>query len=87
MGLYIWFKTMLLSRTVDIKLMLTILKLQKLEWKQHAYRILFLACTFVSIKYHGGSEIYKKEAKCPLLLQNNNALDSEERKNEKMSSD
>ena len=34
----IWFKHILLARTVDIiKQMLTILKLQGLEWKQHAY--------------------------------------------------
>ena len=39
----IWFKHILLARTVDIiKQMLTILKLQGLEWKQHAYIIPFL---------------------------------------------
>ena len=38
-----WFKHILLPRTVDIiKQMLTILKLQGLEWKQHAYIIPFL---------------------------------------------
>ena len=38
-----WFKHILLARTVDIiKQMLTILKLQGLEWKQHAYIIPFL---------------------------------------------
>ena len=37
------FKHILLARTVDIiKQMLTIWKLQGLEWKQHAYRIPFL---------------------------------------------
>ena len=37
-----WFKHMLLAKTVDIiKQMLTIFKLQGLEWKQHAYRIPF----------------------------------------------
>ena len=40
---FIWFKHILLARTVDIiKQMLTILKLQGLEWKQHAYIIPFL---------------------------------------------
>ena len=40
--IYVWFKQILLARTVDIiKNMLTILKLQGLEWKQHAYRIPF----------------------------------------------
>ena len=39
----IWFKHILFARTVDIiKQMLTILKLQRLKWKQHAYRIPFL---------------------------------------------
>ena len=39
----VWFKHILLARTVDIiKQMLTILKLQGLEWKQHAYIIPFL---------------------------------------------
>ena len=38
-----WFKHILLARTVDIiKQMLTVLKLQGLEWKQHAYIIPFL---------------------------------------------
>ena len=38
-----WFKHILLARTVDIiKQMLIILKLQGLEWKQHAYIIPFL---------------------------------------------
>ena len=38
-----WFKHILLARTVDItKHMLTILKFQGFEWKQHAYRIPFL---------------------------------------------
>ena len=42
-GLSGWFKHILLARTVDIiKQMLTILKLQGLEWKQHAYIIPFL---------------------------------------------
>ena len=41
--LTIWFKHILLARTVDIiKQMLTVFKLQGLEWKQHAYRIPFL---------------------------------------------
>ena len=39
-----WLKHILLARTVDIiKQMLTVLKLQGLEWKQHAYVIPFLA--------------------------------------------
>ena len=38
-----WFKHILLARTVDIiKQMLTVLKLQGLELKQHAYIIPFL---------------------------------------------
>ena len=38
-----WFKHILLASTVDIiKQLLTILKLQGLEKKQHAYRIPFL---------------------------------------------
>ena len=38
-----WFKHILLARTVDIiKQMLTVLKLQGLEWKQNAYIIPFL---------------------------------------------
>ena len=38
-----WFKHILIARTVDIiKQMLTILKLQGLEWKRHAYIIPFL---------------------------------------------
>ena len=42
-SIHTWFKHILLARTVDIiKQMLTILKLQGLEWKQHAYRIPFL---------------------------------------------
>ena len=41
--IWIWFKYILLARTVDIiKQMLTVLKLQGLEWKQHAYIIPFL---------------------------------------------
>ena len=39
----VWFKHILLARTVDIiKQMLTVFKLRGLEWKQHAYRIPFL---------------------------------------------
>ena len=39
----IWFKHILLARTVDIiKQVLTVLKLQGLEWNQHAYIIPFL---------------------------------------------
>ena len=42
-----WFKHILLARTVDIiKQMLTVLKLQGLEWKQHAYIIPFLKSVF-----------------------------------------
>ena len=44
----IWFKHILLARTVDIiKQMLTILKLQGLEWKQHAYIIPFLITNII----------------------------------------
>ena len=40
---FFWFKHILLARTVDIiKQMLTVFKLQGLEWKQHAYIIPFL---------------------------------------------
>ena len=40
---FTWFKHILLARTVDIiKQMLTVLKLQGFEWKQHAYIIPFL---------------------------------------------
>ena len=44
-----WFKHILLARTVDIiEQMLTILKLQGLEWKQHAYIIPFLHLTILT---------------------------------------
>ena len=41
-----WFKHILLVRTVNIiKHMLTMLKFQGLEWKQHAYRLQITYCT------------------------------------------
>ena len=46
----VWFKHILLARIVDIiKQMFTILKLQGLEWKQHAYIIPFRAFAAIAV--------------------------------------